>query len=102
MVALDVVMAPSQSAQSWALEDVGQLGPAVRLGWFIPRRTEQASPLYDHWKVLRDPTYLTTFSPTATQQHFLREKVKKNNDRSVVHNNIQYQHFSYVLSTTIS
>ena len=87
MVALDVVMVPSQSAQSWALEDVGQLGPAVRLGWFIPRRTEQASPLYDHWKVLRDPTYLTTFSPTVAQQHFLREKVKKNNDRSVVHNN---------------
>ena len=84
-----MVMAPSRSAsaQSWALEDVGQLGPAVRLGWFIPRRTEQASPLYDHWKVLRDPTYLTTFSPTVAQQHFLREKVKKNNDRSVIHNN---------------
>ena len=41
----------------WGLEDVGQLGPAVRLGWFLPRRTEVASPtILGHWRVLQDPT----------------------------------------------
>ena len=53
MVSLDLMMAPTSYVDKWGLVDVGQLGPAVRLAWLVPSRTEQLSPLHDHWKVFR-------------------------------------------------
>ena len=39
MISLDLLMAASSFVDKWGLVDVGQLGPAARLGWFIPGRT---------------------------------------------------------------
>ena len=82
MVTLDLMMAATSTVDKWGLVDLGQLGPAVSQGWFIPSRTEQSSPpLYDHWKVFRDPSSLRLFIPTASQMAFVREKVKRDGDR---------------------
>ena len=53
MISLDLLVAASSYIDKWGLVDVGQLGPAVRLAWLVPSRTEQLSPLHDHWKVFR-------------------------------------------------
>ena len=82
MVALHLLMAPTSYVDKWGLVDVGQLGPAVRLGWFIPSRMEQASPpLYDHWKVFKDLNSLTPFVPSEEQRRFIRERVRRNDER---------------------
>ena len=82
MVSLHLEMAPTYFVDKWGLVDVGQLGPAVRLGWFLPRRTEQSSPpLYDHWKVFRDHGEGSPFLLTKQQEDFIREKVKRGNGR---------------------
>ena len=82
MVSLDLMMAPTSYVDKWGLVDVGQLGPAARLGWFIPRRTEQASPpLYDHWKVFKDQNSLSPFLPTRDQRAFISENVKRSDER---------------------
>ena len=82
MVSLHLEMAPTYFVDKWGLLDVGQLGPAVRLGWFLPSRTEQSfPPLYDHWKVFRDPSEVSPFLLTKQQEDFIREKVKRGNGR---------------------
>ena len=82
MVSLHLEMAPTYFVDKWGLVDVGQLGPAVRLGWFLPSRTEQSyPPLYDHWKVFRDHSEGSPFLLTKQQEDFIREKVKRGNGR---------------------
>ena len=82
MVALDLMMAPTSYVDKWGLLDVGQLGPATRLGWFLPMRTRQSSPPYqDHWEVFRDPDSLTPFLFTVEQEDFIRQKVKREDGR---------------------
>ena len=82
MVTLGLMMAPTSRVDNWGLVDLGLLGPTVRLGWFIPSRTEQSSPpLYDHWKVFRDPSSLRIFLPTDLQMGFIRENVKMDEER---------------------
>ena len=82
MVSLHLEMAPTYFVDKWGLVDVGQLGPAVRLGWFLPSRTEQSyPPLYDHWKVFRDLSEVSPFLLTRQQEDFIREKVKRGNGR---------------------
>ena len=82
MLALHLMMAPTSYVDKWGLVDAGQLGPAVRRGWFIPWRTEQSSPpLYDHWKVFTDPASLSPFIPSEEQMEFIREHTRRNNER---------------------
>ena len=82
MLALHLMMAPTSYVDKWGLVDAGQLGPAVRRGWFIPSRTEQSSPpLYDHWRVFTDPGSLSPFLPTEEQKTFIGEHVRRDNKR---------------------
>ena len=82
MISLDLLVAASSYIDKWGLVDVGQLGPAVRLGWFLPSRTEQSyPPLYDHWKVFMNHSEASPFLLTKQQEDFIREKVKRGNGR---------------------
>jgi len=78
MIALDVWLPPSSFVDKWGLIDVGQLGPAGRVGWFIPSRTEEAyPPLRDHWQVFQDKHSLRAFLPTAEQLSYIEHHVSQ-------------------------
>lgn len=68
MLTLDLWLPPSYHVDTWGLVDAGQLGPAVRFGWFIPSRTEaKIPPNMDHWKILSDTDTARAFHPSQEQ-----------------------------------
>ena len=74
---LDLLVAASSYIDKWGLVDVGQLGPAARLGWFIPGRTGGSwPPLRDHWKVFRDRKTIRPFLLTSEQEKYVRACVR--------------------------
>ena len=77
MISLDLLVAASSYIDKWGLVDVGQLGPAARLGWFIPGRTGSSwPPLRDHWKVFRDRETIRPFLLTSEQEKYVRACVR--------------------------
>ena len=69
MLALDLWLPPSHHVDTWGLVDAGQLGPAVRLGWFMPSRTAAMfPPTMDHWKILLDYKTAEIFFPSQEEE----------------------------------
>ena len=60
MLALDLWLPPSYNVDTWNLVDAGQLGPAVRPGWFAPPGS--AVP---HWRLLTSPATTATYRPSS-------------------------------------
>ena len=60
MVSLDLQLPPSDHVDTWDLLDGGQLGPAVRLGWFVSHAGQED---LTHWKLLTDSEVAKNFRP---------------------------------------
>ena len=77
MMTIDMWLFPSHHVDTWGLLDVGQLGPAVRFGWFMPNRTaDQFPPSMDHWKIFTDKLMAKTFQPSQDQMDFIQPFLK--------------------------
>ena len=79
MMILDMWLPPSQEVDTWALLDVGQLGPAPRFGLLSPARDDQ--PGITHWKYLKSLAGIASLVPTAEQMDIISEYLVDNNDR---------------------
>ena len=72
MLSLDLELPPSDHVDTWDLLDGGQLGPAVRLGWFVSRTGEER---LTHWKLLTQPAVASYYRPSKQQFAYLRDKL---------------------------
>ena len=79
MLSLDLELPPSDHVDTWDLLDGGQLGPAVRLGWFVSRAGEDR---LTHWKLLTQPAVARYYRPDDHQFADLQDKLTPlNTDR---------------------
>jgi len=77
MLTLDLWLPPSYHVDTWGLVDAGQLGPAVRFGWFMPNRTASMfPPSMDHWKIFTDPETANSFHPAEDQMDFVKRHLR--------------------------
>ena len=75
MLRLDMRLPPSYHVDTWGLLDAGQLGPAVRYGWFMPNRTASKYPqTMDHWRIFHDKENVKMFKPSEEQMRFIKGK----------------------------
>ena len=72
MLSLDLELPPSDHVDTWDLLDGGQLGPAVRLGWFVSRAGEE---LLTHWKLLTQTAVARNYRPGKQQLVYLQDKL---------------------------
>ena len=79
MLSLDLELPPSDHVDTWDLLDGGQLGPAVRLGWFVSRAGEDR---LTHWKLLTQSAVARYYRPDDHQFADLQDKLTPlNTDR---------------------
>ena len=72
MLSLDLELPPSDHVDTWDLLDGGQLGPAIRLGWFVSQDREE---LLTHWKLLTDSRVARNFRPNKQQFALLQTQL---------------------------
>ena len=72
MLSLDLELPPSDHVDTWDLLDGGQLGPAVRLGWFVSRAGEE---FLTHWKLLTQTAVARNYRPGKQQFDYLKDKL---------------------------
>ena len=72
MVSLDLQLPPSDHVDTWDLLDGGQLGPAVRLGWFVSHAGQED---LTHWKLLTDSKVAKNFRPNKQEFVYLEEQL---------------------------
>ena len=72
MLSLDLELPPSDHVDTWDLLDGGQLGPAIRLGWFVSHDGEE---VLTHWKLLTDPAVAGNFRPDKQEFSLLQSQL---------------------------
>ena len=72
-MSLDLELPPSDHVDTWDLLDGGQLGPAVRLGWFVSRTGEER---LTHWKLLTQSDVARYYRPSGEEIVYLRDKLR--------------------------
>ena len=72
MLSLDLELPPSDHVDTWDLLDGGQLGPAVRLGWFVSRTGEEK---LTHWKLLTQSAVARNYRPGQQEFVYLQDKL---------------------------
>jgi len=76
MLTLGVMLPPSYHVDTWNLIDIGQLGPALRLGWFIPNRTSRIpNQVWDHWKTFTIRSSVERISLRRADLDFIRNNL---------------------------
>ncbi|XP_040568562.1 uncharacterized protein [Lepeophtheirus salmonis] len=82
MVNVEMWLPPHFRVDDWKVEDLGQLGPGGRFGWYIPERfAKQTPPIKDHWRAFTDENVTRYFIPPQRLRRRILASLKDENNR---------------------